>query len=144
MHVYDNYDTDLYTLSRYREFGDWVKTCFSRSVATTQGSGFTLKLSPLNEVPLQFDHVLISEDQSQGQLVLNFTVSAVLANSSEVIVTQGQSVGNKFVRSVQPVNATQVWLYVTEAFAIPTFLQFSLHYCNSNSTATHGSSSDYT
>ena len=76
------------------------------------------------------DHVLISEDQSLGQLVLKFTVSAVLADSSEIQLLQGQSVGNKFVRPVTAVTASKVILYVTEALAIPSFLQFSVHYCN--------------
>ena len=64
-------------LYRYQEFGAWVKDCFGRSVATTQGSGYQLELTGRSLQPMLLDHVLISEDQSHGQLVLNFTVSAI-------------------------------------------------------------------
>ena len=113
-----------------------MKACFGRSVATTQGSGYYLELTSVHQTPMLLDHILISEDQSQGQMVLNFTVSAVLPNSAEITLAQGQSIGNKFIRPVNAVNASKVVLYVTEAFDIPTFLQFSAYNCNhTNSTA---------
>ena len=76
------------------------------------------------------DHVLISEDQTRGQLVLNFTVSAILPNTSEILLLQGQSVGNKFIRPVTAVNASKILLDVTGAASVPSFLQFSVHNCN--------------
>ena len=111
-----------------------MKGCFARSVATTQGSGYQLELSGRSLEPLLLDHVFISENQTLGQLVLNFTVSAVLPNSTETLLLQGESVGNKFVRRVTAVNATKILLYVTAAFAEPTFLQFSVHNCNHTSS----------
>ena len=117
------------SFARYQEFGAWISGCFDCSVATTQGSGYMLELSPRSEEPLAFNHVLIREDQSQGQLVLNFTVSALLPNSSEILLVNGQSIGNKFVRNIEPITASKVLLYITEAFATPSFLQFSLHNC---------------
>ena len=122
-------------LYRYQEFGAWVKDCFDRSVATTQGSGYRLELTGRSLQPMLLDHVLISEDQSHGQLVLNFTVSAILPNSTETLLLEGEAVGNKFIRRVTAVNASKIVLYVTGAFAEPTFLQFSVHNCNhTNST----------
>ena len=122
-------------LYRYQEFGAWVKDCFDRSVATTQGSGYQLELTGRSLQPMLLDHVLISEDQSHGQLVLNFTVSAILPNSTETLLLEGEAVGNKFIRRVTAVNASKIVLYVTGAFAEPTFLQFSVHNCNhTNST----------
>ena len=116
-------------VQRLSEFGAWIRGCFNRSVATTQGSGFTLQLSPTTLNPLQFNHILISEDQSEGQLVRNFTVSAILPNYTEVVVVEGQSIGNKLVLSVSPLTAQKVVLYVTGAVATPSFLQFSLYRC---------------
>lgn len=113
-----------------------MKTCFGRSVATTQGSGYYLELTSVHQTPMVLDHILISEDQSQGQLVLNFTVSAVLPNSAEITLARGQSIGNKFIRPVNAVNASKLVLYVTEAFDIPTFLQFSAHNCNHTNSTT--------
>ena len=115
------------SFARYQELGAWIDNCFNHSVASTHGSGYMLELSSTE--PLAFNHVLISEDQSQGQLVLNFTVSALLPNSSEILLVNGQSIGNKFVRNIEPITASKVLLYITEAFATPSFLQFSLHNC---------------
>jgi alpha-L-fucosidase len=118
------------SVERYVEFGQWVKDCFGRSVATTQGSGYQLELSGRGLEPVLLDHVLISEDQKLGQLVLNFTVSAVLPNSTETLLLRGESIGNKFIRPVPAVNASKVVLYVTAAYSEPTFQQFSIHNCN--------------
>ena len=122
----------MYVIStaRYQEFGEWIEGCFGRSVATTQGSGFHLELSGVSQAPMLLDHVLISEDQSQGQSVLEFSVSAILPNSSLITLLQGQSIGNKFIRPVTAINASKVVLDVSEALTIPTFLQFSVHNCN--------------
>ena len=75
------------------------------------------------------DHILISEDQTLGQSVLEFSVSALLPNSSVVLLLQGQSIGNKFIRPVPAVSASKVVLDVSDAYTIPTFRQFSVHYC---------------
>ena len=100
-------------LYRYQEFGAWVKDCFGRSVATTQGSGYQLELTGRSLQPMLLDHVLISEDQSHGQLVLNFTVSVILPNSTETLLLEGEAVGNKFIGPVTAVNASKIVLYVT-------------------------------
>ena len=68
------------------------------------------------------------------QNVLNFTVSAVLPNSTAILLLRGQSVGHKFVRPVPPVNASKVLLYVPEALAILQRLSYiasnsALHRC---------------
>ena len=106
-----------------------MKNCFGRSVATTQGSGRHLELSGLGQSPMLLDHVLVSEDQSLGQSVLEFSVSALLPNSSIILLLQGQSIGNKFIRPVPAVSASKVVLDVSGAHTIPTFRQFSVHYC---------------
>lgn len=89
-----------------------------------------MKLRSRDLTPILFDHVVISEDQTAGQLVLNFTVSVLLPNSTETLLLRGESVGNRFVRPVTAVNASEVLLYVTGAIAVPTFRQFSVHNCN--------------
>ena len=98
-------------------------------MAQTQGRGYNLELKGPTDFMI-FDHILISEDQTLGQLVFNFTVSALLPDSTEKLLLEGQSVGNKFIRPVTAVNASKVLLYVTGAFAEPTFLQFSVHHCD--------------
>ena len=107
-----------------------MENCFTRSVATTQGIGYDLQLSGRGLQTILFDHVLISEDLSMGQLVLNFSVSALLPNLTEKLLIEGESLGNKFIRPVTAVNASKVLLHVSAAFAEPTFLQFSVHNCN--------------
>ena len=107
-----------------------MENCFSRSVVTTQGIGYDLQLRRRDLQPMLFDHVLISEDLSMGQLVLNFSVSALLPNSTEKLLIEGESLGNKFIRPVTAVNASKVLLHVSAAFGEPTFRQFSVHNCN--------------
>ena len=116
------------TPCRYQELGDWVKGCFGSSVAATQGKGYYFELNDTR--PMVLNHVLLREDQSMGQLVVNFTVSAVLSDESEILLVQGESVGNKFIRPVVPtVTASKVFLSITAAHNEPTLLQFSVHNC---------------
>ena len=114
-------------LCRYREFGDWIKGCFGSAVAKTAGKGYYFELN--NTEPVLLDHILVSEDQTMGQLVLNFTVSAVLPNSTEILLAAGESVGNKFVQPVPAVYASKIILYITASLSEPTILQFSVHNC---------------
>ena len=116
-----------YALFRYQEFGDWIRTCFNSSLAKTQGKGYYFELNMAE--PKVLDHILVSEDQSLGQLVLNFTVSAILPDSSEILLVEGQSVGNKFVRPIPAVTTSKVVLSITAAHAEPSLRQFSVHDC---------------
>ena len=86
-------------MKRYQEFGDWISKCFKNPVLSTSGKGykFALESSGTSAVPLQFNQIL---DQSRGQFITGFTVSAQLTDGSTVaLVPDGQSVGNKFIRA---------------------------------------------
>lgn len=114
---------------RYKEFGNWIWKCFVRAVAETSGVGYSLEISGTSDEPFQFNKVVVSEDQTNGEAVLSFTVTALLSNGTLVPVLMGQSIGHKFVRDVGTLTATHVMLSVKEALQEPMFTIFSVHYC---------------
>ena len=116
--------------ARYKEFGDWIQMCFGSSVVETSGTGLYLKLSLPSGKPFQFNKVVLSEDQSHGEAVLDFTISALLSNGTIATILTGQSVGNKFVRDVgSTLSAVEVVVNVMKAFYEPVFAVFSVHNC---------------
>lgn len=118
--------------ARYKEFGDWIQKCFGPGsiVAKTSGTGYTLQIVAQSGKSLQFNKVVVGEDQSKGQSVDNFAISAKFSNGTEGPILSGQAIGHKFVRDVGSVlSATVVVLNVTKALFEPTISQFSLHYC---------------
>ena len=115
--------------SRYAEFGSWIAECFGSAVAETSGAGYSLNISTPNKA-FVFNHILISEDQSQGEAVLDFAVSAFLTNGSEVELLSGQAIGHKYVRKIDPaVSAVEIVLNILGAFHKPVLTQFSIHHC---------------
>ena len=115
--------------SRYAEFGSWIAECFGSAVAETSGAGYSLNISTPNKA-FVFNHILISEDQSQGEAVLDFAVSAFLTNGSEVELLSGQAIGHKYVRKIDPaVSAVEIILNILGAFHKPVLTQFSIHHC---------------
>ena len=119
------------SMKRYQEFGDWISKCFKNPVLSTSGKGYTFALeSSGSAAPLQFNQILVSEDQSQGQFITGFTVSAQLTNgSTAALVPDGQSVGNKFIRAVSSTLSSKVTLEITNSLFEPTILQFSIYNC---------------
>ena len=113
---------------RYSDFGSWISKCFGSAVAETSGTGYSLNLS--TSTSFLFNKMVISEDQSQGEAVLEFAVSALLVNGSKMEILSGQAVGHKYVRDIgSTVNATEVVLDVSKSFYKPVFSKFSIHYC---------------
>lgn len=43
------------------------------------------------------DRIVAAEDQSYGQLVRGFTISAVFTNGSTIPLFSGPSIGNKYI-----------------------------------------------
>ena len=121
---------------RYKEFGDWIHKCFGSSVAETSGdSHFELTARPLelslpSNTPFMFNNVVVSEDQSRGEAVLNFVISVLLPNNTTVDVFNGQSIGNKFILHLEtPMAATKVLINVTKALFEPVISKFGIYYC---------------
>ena len=118
---------------RYKEFGDWIHKCFGSSIAETSGvqsSDPPLELSLPSGDPFLFNNVVVSEDQTRGEAVLEFVISAILPNQTTVDIFSGQSIGNKFILNLKtPMTATKVQIKVTLALYQPVISKFSIYYC---------------
>ena len=116
--------------SSYAAFGSWIEKCFGSAVAETSGSGYSLNISSTPNKAFVFNHIIISEDQSQGEAVLDFAVSAFLTNGTEVQLLSGQAIGHKYVRKIDPaVSTVEVVLNIQRAFHKPVLAKFSIYYC---------------
>ena len=110
---------------RYKEFGDWIRTCYGTPVAQTSGSGLTFTLNVTKPV----DRIIIREDLSQGQRVRQYVVEYQTAGSS---VWQqwfsGSSVGNKRIQvdTKGPRTFASVRVRFTQSADIPVLLQFAV------------------
>eukprot|EP01083_Nonionella_stella_P184431 669495_1 len=77
---------------RYKEFGDWIRQCYGKSLNSTHakamdGDNNMLKLEVMNSESKLFDRVMIQEDLMQGQRVRQFdiTINGNRAVSSTVV-----------------------------------------------------------
>ena len=92
--------------------GAYVTACYGAPLASTAGNASVLTLTL--PAPHAVDRVLVAEDQSAGQLVRAFTVTAQLSNGSIVTLSSGTSVGNKFIAVLPaPVVVVALTLNVT-------------------------------
>eukprot|EP01012_Entosiphon_sulcatum_P023067 TRINITY_DN28054_c0_g1_i1.p2 TRINITY_DN28054_c0_g1~~TRINITY_DN28054_c0_g1_i1.p2 ORF type:complete len:452 (+),score=93.83 TRINITY_DN28054_c0_g1_i1:50-1405(+) len=111
--------------ARYKEFGDWIRACYGKPVATTSGTGtsFTLTIPKGSQV----DRVIIQEDQSQGQRIRSYEVDVQLPGSSAwQSVATGSSVGNKRIQLfATPVTPALVRLTIPQSAATPVVSAFS-------------------
>ena len=113
----------------YKGFGEWIQSCFGTPVAKTSGTGwnFTLHL----DTPTEITKVSVSEDQTDGEMVLKFKISVTAGDGTvHSLVTGGQSIGNKFIADLtEPMVVTAVDLIITDAFDTPTISDFSVYQC---------------
>ena len=78
----------------YAEFGDWIKKCYGKPVV---GGSVLAKSAAIWSVEIDtgttaVDRIVIQENQTLGQRILRYRVIEV---ASGVVLTQGESVGNK-------------------------------------------------
>lgn len=106
--------------------GAYISNCYGNPVATMSGTGYVLRLLPSAAVTI--DRALVSEDQSTGQLVRAWTITATLANGTNVLIDQGPSIGNKKIsvlaQEVGPV--VLLTLNISAAVGVPKIAAFSV------------------
>lgn len=117
------------SVQRYKEFGDWISSCFSNSsmVSQTSGTGHLFKIQ--TGTPVTFDTIVLQEDQSKGQAVRAFNVKTVPGMQ---VIVNSSSIGNKAIFtgfSAKPLVADSVTVTITESVVTPN-VTFSLHLCN--------------
>lgn len=110
-----------------RALGAYIGGCYSNPIAQTSGSGLTFTVMP--SAPVAIDRVVISEDQTTGQRVRAWALSATLGDGSTVALGQGQSVGNKRI-VVLPQELHSVGLVTLEigsAVGTPVLANFAIY-----------------
>ena len=112
----------------YKKFGDWIASCFGTVVAKTAGTRYSFTL---NVKPTEISKVSIREDQSGGELVTKFGISATTTDGiAHPVFTSGQSIGNRFILDLrQPLRVVTVTLKILEAHGTPTISDFSIYEC---------------
>jgi len=113
----------------YKQFGDWIVSCFGAPDAETSGSGynFTLNLPK----PTMITKVSVGEDQTDGEMVTSFTITAQTSDKGEQsVVSNGQAIGNKFIADIQPpMMVSSLNLSILGAHGSPVFSDFSVYEC---------------
>ena len=119
---------DLEAVDLYGQYGDWISGCFSKPLLQTSGTGTVFYLN--SDTPVTFNQVVISEDQTNGEAITEFVVAAVLPGGIKNIL-KGQSVGNKFIRPVNPVSTTNLMLIISSSLSSSdsTIAQFAVYNC---------------
>ena len=110
---------------RYKQFGDWIRTCYGTPVAQTGGSSDVITL----QVTKPVDRIVISEDLSKGQRVRQYVVEYQTAGSSEWQQWfTGSSIGNKRIQvdTKGPQSFASVRVRFTEYADLPIILQFAV------------------
>ena len=117
--------------------GDYVRRCYGAGKAVASGasssaSNRTITIAPAK--PAEIDRVQIREDQSQGQLVRGFRLTAKLANGTTTVLCprKATSIGNKFICSLDaPLVVERLSLMLTGAAAgtTPRITQFAAFRC---------------
>lgn len=94
--------------------GAYVTGCYGSPVASTSGPGPLLSVMPSS--PVAIDRVSASEDQSTGQLVRSWVLTALLPDGTQQQLAAGESIGNKRIVVLEaPVTVSMVTLNVTSA-----------------------------
>jgi alpha-L-fucosidase len=121
---------------RYKEFGNWVSSCYgpapsfnSQAVASVKGQQLAGNGTNGQQVlhlgaSTTIDRVMIQEDIAHGQRIRQYTVAAQVGGAWRN-VSSGQSVGNKRIDLLAaPVTATALRLTVEANQAAPVYLKF--------------------
>eukprot|EP01084_Bolivina_argentea_P065701 119754_1 len=72
----------------YKQFGDWINSCYGTNIASTKGNGLNNNNKQLDlkitDSGKKFDRVMIQEDLIQGQKVREFDI---LVNGNKMVST---------------------------------------------------------
>mmetsp|Transcript_30038 Transcript_30038/g.44514 ORF Transcript_30038/g.44514 Transcript_30038/m.44514 type:complete len:469 (+) Transcript_30038:78-1484(+) len=111
---------------RYFEFGDWIRACYGTPVATTGPSfeqttvlNLTLTSDPAG---VNIDRVVVMEDLSQGQVITQYSVEALLSGADAYTpFVNGTAVGHKHINIASAaIKATALRLTVDASVAPPS------------------------
>lgn len=117
--------------ARYKEFGDWIRSCYGTSVASVSGTGTSLTLTLTASQQVQaVDRVWVREDQAQGQRIRAYVIEVLPVGSTTwQPFSNGTSVGNKKIDlsgNQAQLKLQALRLNVTAAIAPPVIADFAV------------------
>jgi len=108
-----------------RGLGAYITGCYGTPIAQTSGRGLSFAVMP--SAPVAIDRVVLSEDQTTGQRVRAWALSATLADGSTVPLGAGQSIGNKrIVVLPQELRVALVTLDIGSAVGTPVLANMAI------------------
>lgn len=115
--------------ARYAEFGDWIRACYGTPLATgsapaSSPDSVTVALAGGATV----DRVGLSEDQSAGQLSIDYVVEVSVGGGAWAPFSSGTTIGARRIDVRAPVaGVTAVRATVVSAFAAPKGLRLAVY-----------------
>lgn len=122
-------------VERYRELGDFIKTCYGNPVTPTNvikecGAGvYAMKF----DKPVSIDRIQLMEDQSDGQVIRTYGVYAKLAGVEQdgwTLVSDGTSVGHKKIDIFDDVIKVDAIKVNSTYVDTPKWRSVSVHLCD--------------
>lgn len=85
--------------ARYKELGDFIKTCYGNPIAHKMSRNDKDVYSLTFGKPTSIDHIVLMEDQTNGQVIRSYEVYAKIASSHAhvpyTLIANGTSVGTR-------------------------------------------------
>ena len=116
------------SMTVYKQFGDWVKNCFSNVIVSTSGTGNVIMLATPAVEPFQYNKLVIQEDQTNGQSITGFTIKQTVPPVTNPLFT-GQSIGNKLIINLSELKANVIVLNITSSLQTPVISHFGAYHC---------------
>lgn len=113
-------------MKRYKEFGDEIRRRFATAVASTHGDGDRVDLK--FERPKNINHVIIMEDISRGERILEYVVESLATDGSWKTLCSGQSIGHKRIQTFDAVQTTVIRLRATKIKGEPHVRRLAAHF----------------
>jgi len=111
-------------VSRYKELGDYLNSCYGSPVATISGGGNPLTLNLVNET--EIDRIVIQEDIAQGQRVRNYAVEGLVSGTWKSL-SSGSSIGYKKIDLLpSPMTVSSVQIFSDKSTDTPVWYSFSV------------------
>ncbi|KAI1270009.1 alpha-L-fucosidase [Xylariaceae sp. FL1019] len=131
--------------TRYKELGDFIRSCYGSSVApeianTTTSTDIVFTF----EIPTAVDRIVIMEDQSSGQVIRAYSVFAKVvepgnaSKTSDVqwtLLSSGESIGHKRIDIFEEtIVVTAVTVNATKFVDTPVWRSVTFHLCGNLSS----------
>jgi len=113
--------------ARYKELGEWVRECYGKPIASTNGTGSNFKI--VLEYAT-FDRFQIKEAIEGGELVREFEIHIDRVGMGSNVLYRGQAIGRKRIVVLnEPITVSEttgLYLVIKEQIAPPNISQFAV------------------